>query len=362
MSRRGENIYKRKDGRWEGRYITGYGENGKAIYKSVYSHSYAEVREKLKKIRSECRELSVCREKFSDYAEQWLDGVRIGCKISTYCKYSNVYRLHIMPVLGDCQIGKIERSHIRRIIEGCDGLAPKTVSDILCVVKMIIDYIEKCGVPVRICMNGLNVRQDYKHMRVLDYAEQKRFSDVLMKETDLKKLGVYLALCTGIRIGELCALKRENISFEEGVLSVRETLQRVQLENGSRKTVVIISEPKSRSSVRDIPMPHFLTELCREYYGSLSASDYLLTGTTGYMEPRLLQYHFKKYIKESGIDDMNFHTLRHTFATRCVENNFEIRTLSEILGHISVNITLNRYVHSSVELKRTNMEKLSNIF
>lgn len=211
-------------------------------------------------------------------------------------------------------------------------------------------------------MNGICIRQEYKTMRVLTAFEQHKLTSVLLHDTDLCKLGIYLALCTGIRIGELCALKRENIQFETGLLTVRNTMQRVQIENFNSKTVVIITEPKSKNSVRDIPLPSFIIDICKKYYDMLNSSDYLLTGTAKFMEPRSLQYRFKKYIKESELENVNFHALRHTFATRCVENGFEIKTLSEILGHVNVNITLNRYVHSSIDLKRINMERMSNIF
>ena len=362
MPRRGENIYKRKDGRWEGRYIIGYKENGKAKYKSVYARTYAEVKEKRRIISSE-KTLSVTNNTvFSYYANQWLNTIKLSRKISTYSKYKSIYNLHIKPVVSACRIDNINNNHIQKIIDNCSDLSPKTVNDILCVVKMIFEYINMNGVQVNVCMKGMTVRQEHKEMRVLTAAEQKQLTAVLLNGTDLKKLGVYLALCMGIRIGELCALKRGNINFDTGLLSVHSTMQRVQIEDSTNKTDVIITEPKSRCSSRDIPLPKFLIELCRKYYSHMLPSDFLLTGNTHYLEPRALRYHFKKYSAESGLENVNFHALRHTFATRCVENGFEIKTLSEILGHVNVNITLNRYVHSSVDLKRANMERMNEIF
>lgn len=359
MPRRGENIYKRKDGRWEGRYIKGYNENGKALYKSVYAHNYADIKSKLNQYFCQNAEIKNNNILLSAYADQWLNSVKLGRKISTYNKYRSIYDLHIKPFIGNCRIGYICNDHIDKIIAACSELSPKTVNDILCVVKMLFEYIRINGGDLNICMKGLGIRQEYKQMRVLTICEQRKLTSVLLCDTDYHKLGVYLALCTGIRIGELCALKRENISFETKLLYVRSTMQRVQVDNLVKKTEVIITAPKSKKSVRDIPLPSFIFEICRKYYEHLAPSDFLLTGTSDYMEPRSLQYHFKKYIKESGLENVHFHSLRHTFATRCVENDFEIKTLSEILGHVNVNITLNRYVHSSIELKRSNMEKLN---
>lgn len=176
---------------------------------------------------------------------------------------------------------------------------------------------------------------------------------------NIYKFGVLLSLYTGIRIGELCSLQWQDFSSCGDVLSVRKTIQRVQNTNSTadRKTKVIITEPKSQCSKRDIPIPTFLMEYIRRFRAEDSA--FVLSGQQEkYVEPRTMQNHFKRYIKQSGIAPAGFHALRHTFATRCVEVGFEIKSLSEILGHSSVTITLNRYVHSSFELKANNMNKL----
>ena len=197
-------------------------------------------------------------------------------------------------------------------------------------------------------------------MRVLSVSEQSVLTEYLLDDMDFIKLGIYLSLFTGIRIGELCALKWENINLYEKMLYVKKTMQRIQTYDMLQKTKVIISSPKSACSLREIPLPDFLCNMLKKYK---RADDYfLLSGSVQeYVEPRALQYKFKKIIKDCGLTDVNFHALRHTFATRCVEAGFEIKTLSEILGHSSVKITLDRYVHSSMELKRKNMEKLVSI-
>ena len=136
-------------------------------------------------------------------------------------------------------------------------------------------------------------------------------------------------------------------------------MQRIQNtgNGGTSKTKIVISEPKSQCSIRDIPLPSFIVDIAKPFI--TSPKTYILTGSEQYIEPRTMQNRFKRYIKESQINDANFHALRHTFATRCVEVGFEIKSLSEVLGHANVNITLNRYVHSSFELKRSNMSKLN---
>lgn len=174
------------------------------------------------------------------------------------------------------------------------------------------------------------------------------------------KFGVLLALLTGIRIGEICALRWENISLKDNTIKISSTMQRLKDIDLSRtsKTKIVIASPKSSTSTRTIPLSNYAAELCAKMKPSNSTA-FILTGTCNYMEPRTLQYRMSKYTRICGLEGVHFHTLRHTFATRCVEVGFEIKSLSEILGHSNTTITLDRYVHSSMELKRDNMNKLS---
>ena len=165
----------------------------------------------------------------------------------------------------------------------------------------------------------------------------------------------------GLRIGELCALQWSDIDVDNGIMKISKTMQRLQnLSNtNSKKTDVVISSPKSDSSSRIIPIPEFLQILFKQYKTN-DIDAYFLTGTSErFIEPRTYQYYFKKVLKENNIEQTNYHILRHTFATRCIENGFDIKSLSEILGHSSVKITLDRYVHSSMDLKRKNMLRIS---
>ena len=159
---------------------------------------------------------------------------------------------------------------------------------------------------------------------------------------------------------EVCALKRENISFDEEVLQVRGTMQRLQTfdsEDG-KKTHIVITVPKSRSGVRDIPIPDFIMERLEEFR-SMDEDVYLTTGRSDrFIEPRLLEKQFKLLLGECRMTGVNYHALRHTFATRCIESGFDVKTLSEILGHSNANITLSKYVHTSMESKKVNMKKL----
>ena len=151
-----------------------------------------------------------------------------------------------------------------------------------------------------------------------------------------------------------------DFDMENKVIKINKTLQRIQNIDGIKrcKTKIIITEPKSQCSIREIPIPNAIMNYVEMFHRS--QKEYILTGEKkNFVEPRTMQNRFKNYLERSGIENINFHALRHTFATRCIELGFEIKSLSEILGHASVNITLNRYVHSSFELKSSNMNKLS---
>lgn len=372
MSKKGENIYKRKDGRWEGRYIKFYNGDGKAKYGYLYGKTYSEVKSKLRDVQADLKYGILPKPQatitYSEILIAWLQSSRINVKESTYMRYKQLIDKHIAPSLGIFQLNRISTQLVERFVDdklkcgrldGNGGLSPKTVTDIITIIKSSMEYASYNGFSVTCNLSKLSIKKKEKEMRVLTTQEQKSLTCILLSETDLSKLGVLLSLYTGIRIGELCALRWENLSIDNKTLRVRETMQRIQSSESSEKskTKIVITEPKSKCSIRDIPLPDFLLEIVKEFQSSPKA--FVLTGERNrYIEPRTMQNRFQRYVKESGIQQANYHSLRHTFATRCVEVGFEIKSLSEILGHANVNITLNRYVHSSFDLKSNNMNKL----
>ena len=373
MSKRGENIYKRKDGRWEGRYIKHYDANGKAKYGYLYGKTYAELKSKLRDMQARLQNGALPDSTktilYSEVLMAWLQSTRINVKESTYMRYKQLIDKHITVALGSYPLSKISTQLVERFVEeqlkngridGYGGLSPKTVTDIITIVKSSMDYASYHGFAVTCNLSKLSVKKKDKEMRVLSPQEQKQLTSVLLCDTDLTKVGVLISLYTGIRIGELCALRWENLSVEDRTLRVRETMQRIQCPEVTEtsRTKIVITEPKSQCSIRDIPLPDFLIDIIRQYQNTPKA--FVLTGDRNtFIEPRTMQNRFQRFVEASGIDSANYHALRHTFATRCVEVGFEIKSLSEILGHANVNITLNRYVHSSFDLKYANMNKLT---
>ena len=299
---------------------------------------------------------------FSGLGERWLQNRRPSVKDSTYIKYEIVWRRHIRPALGDLPVSGVTASVAEAFAQTLldRGLAVKTRRDILTVLRSILAYAAEQGWLAPEVPHIRYPKAPRKQIRVLSRAEQDRLAAYLYADMDCCRFGILLALLTGIRLGELCALRWGNISWTERTITIDATMQRLrQLDGqGARKTHVIISSPKSDASIRVIPMSDHVAALCRQM-GRHSPACFILTGTEQYMEPRAVQFRMEKIAAACGLEGVHFHTLRHTFATRSVEVGFELKSLSEILGHADTSITLDRYVHISMELKRANMNKLA---
>ncbi len=299
---------------------------------------------------------------FEKILADWIENKRLYVKESTLAHYKAIVENHIKPLLGNFEIGKITPEIIQVYINtlNINGFSSKTINDILMVIKNIFKYITARGISHNCDLKIIAPRKRRAQTEILTVPEQKKLCSYLLENMNTKNFGILLSLYTGIRIGELCALKWGDIDMAEKTLNINKTMIRIQdnfSANASAKTKVLITSPKSEDSIRTIPLSSCLIEIIEK----LSKGDdaYILTGSAEkFTEPRNMQYYFKTVLKKCGMRDVNFHALRHTFATRCIENGFEIRSLSEILGHSNVRITLERYVHSSMELKRINMEKL----
>lgn len=373
MPRMGENIYKRKDGRWEGRYLKGHTPSGKAVYGYVYAYSYRDARAKLN-LAMAGKELPSGRKasgpSFGELSESWLRSRQARVKESTYNKYNNILRTYVLPYIGERCLRELSFACITEL---CDtlltsggrngtGLSEKTVGDTVCVIRSILQHAAAMGYSCQLDMHAVRIRQQPRELRVLSRKDQQMLYSYLCDHPSVYNTGLLICLLTGLRIGEVCALCWEDISFSDHTMYIHQTVQRIQDAAGTdRKTKVTITSPKSVSGKRTIPMPQNLEAVLLNMEGP-KAGFVLSRDGTHLTEPRVLQYHFKKVLKELGIEEVNFHILRHTFATRCIELGFDVKSLSEILGHASVNITMNKYVHPSMALKHENMQRLSSLF
>lgn len=355
MPRRGENIFKRKDGRWEARYVKEATLDGSKKYGSVYAKTYREV--KAKQLLCISQPLTCSKKTVStvdDIMREWLEQNKNQLKISSYQRYHIIIQNHISNHLGKIQIKHLTANTIVNFTDELltnKRLSRESANQVLIVLGMGLEYAKTqygAIIPKIHLLKSVKTKT-----RVLSVSEQQILVRYLLSENDIFSFGILLALYTGIRIGELCALRWDD--FLENGIRIDKTMQR--LKSASEKTEVMILPPKTSSSDRVVPVMAALVPIIEKFRRT---SGYVLTRPNGkFTEPRLLQHRFAKCTEACGIENVHFHTLRHTFATRCIESGMDVKTLSEILGHSDVKTTLNKYVHSSLELKQSSIDKLS---
>lgn len=370
MPRRGENIRKRKDGRWEARFPKGKNEKGKTIYGAVYGSTYKEVKEKRRQrlenppvAQTNCSDNS-----FGSLLALWIADNQVRLKASTIYRYQYLIDTHILPELGFKSTNSITSTVINSFLsdklehgrlDGSGGLSAAYVRSITLVINSALRF----GIDQGFCsVVGLKINKPtvtHKELPVLSSSQQLILEKWLQTDTDETKLGVLISLYTGLRIGEICALTWNDIDLKNKVIYVRNTVVRVKSAAGeSAKTHLIIDSPKTAASLRCIP-------ICSRLLSALlslapnATSQYVVSSTASFVSPRTYDYRFKKLLDACQIPRINYHALRHTFATRCIEAGVDVKSLSEILGHADVSITLNTYVHSSMDLKRTQLEKIT---
>lgn len=377
MGRRGENIRKRKDGRWEARVIAGYDLKGSAKYHSIYGKSYTEVKEKRNEwiknsfnILSTPAISSTQKVTVNNLMTKWLEAKKHTVKESTFVHYVRIVRTHILPELGEYYISALNADIINEFLKnklhsgklnGSGPLSAKTVADIRSVLIQGIEFAHQQKYPCPVEGKIFYPNSQPKPIEVLSLEEQTQLERVLYAKLTPFNLGILTTLYGGLRIGEICALKWEDIHFENGTLHINKTILRIQEINptSASKTRVTITQPKTSTSNRVIPLPTFIMKILKEHADK--PDTYLLTGTSFPLEPRSCLAKYKRVLRQAGLKSFSFHTLRHTFATRCIENGFDAKSLSEILGHANINTTLQRYVHPSMELKRIQMNRLENL-
>ena len=286
----------------------------------------------------------------------WLASVKTNRKESTYSKYKYVYEHHIQPNIGTRPLCDISQSDINTIIT--EELSNSTCKSILCVINSIIAYYNRQFDMNISNLKYTNQKTRNKPIKILNHTEQCKLLKTLSTGTNKYQIGIYICLSTGLRLGEVCALKWSDIDLEQGLLHVNRSVSRIPIEEGSTKTKLIEQSPKTECSKREIPLSN---QLCSLLNNQKRKGEYVLKGT-GPTDPRTLQYKFKDILTKAGIDDTNFHVLRHTFATNSISCDTDVKTVSEILGHSDVQVTLNRYVHPSMEVKRAHMNTLANVY
>lgn len=307
---------------------------------------------------------------YRQWMKEWLSRKEVLIKEATLASYAASAENHILPALGDLLLSEITEQRLqaqalRWLEEGrCDGtggLSERTVRGMVALVKLSLKAAAKEGyVPPQQYEILFPPQREVAHLRVLGKEEQAILVQHIYLNLTPKNLGIFFCMHTGLRIGELCALRWGDIDLENRTVTVSRTMQRIYRRDadGQGRTKILITTPKTRNSVRVVPLASLLMPILRRMDPG-DAGAYLLTGKTTHTEPRTYRDYYNRLLAKLELPHVNFHGLRHTFATRLIESGADYKTVSELLGHASVNITLNLYVHPQLEQKRKAVELMA---
>lgn len=295
-----------------------------------------------------------------EIAAAWKEDKRHYVKQSTQAAYVLILENHLLPFFGeqDTLSEKLVQDFVLQKLE--QGLSVKTVKDILIVLKMVMKFGVK---------NEWMVHSEWdikyptssapNELEVLSVTDHKKIMDYVRKNFTFRNLGIYISLCTGLRIGEICALKWSDIDTDHATITVSRTIERIYIIEGeSKHTELVINTPKTKNSYREIPMTKELLAMVKPLKRIVNNEYYVLTNEEKPTEPRTYRNYYKRLMEKLNIPKLKYHGLRHSFATRCIESNCDYKTVSVLLGHSNITTTLNLYVHPNMEQKKRCINKM----
>lgn len=363
MSRKGESIFKRKDGRYEGRYVKEY-KNGKAVYGYVYAKTYNECKRRKNNIILDLNEKKIVVKRDNNYKDlnfyvnKWLES-KTNIKESTYTKYHDIIENYIKDDIGKEKINKLNsdivNNYLKQKLERgkkayCGGLSRNTVYSICTILKQVF---KENNIDIKM----IQIKQTIGVGRSFNKEEKTIFENQLVKTNTFISTGIMLSLLLGLRRSEVCGIKYSDIDINTKLLSINQIVSRVISKDTKNKTKLVITSPKSEKSKRKLPIPEKLINELTKLKNTHNDNDYLLTGKEKYIDPRTFYNHYKKFLKVINLD-YTYHDLRHTFASNCIEIGIDSKSLMELLGHSNVTTTMNVYVHPSINSKRSFINQL----
>lgn len=306
---------------------------------------------------------------FSDVLDVWLNNNKIHQKGSTTSRYRYLIDTHIAPTLGFYNVREITANTVNTFLDrkltsgrldGEGGLSKSYVKSMMLIIKSALKYASDENWCSPLNSPIYKPSEEKKELIILDHNEQSKLESYLLSDINETTIGILLSLHAGLRIGEICALTWSDIDMRNKIIHIRHTVSRIRVSNGTNQTStkLILDTPKTKDSKREIPISNFLFLVLQEEK-RIAKSDYVVSNKKDFVSPRTYDYRFHKVLNCCNVSSINYHALRHTFATRCIEAGVDVKSLSEILGHSNVSITLNTYVHSSMDFKRNQIEKIS---
>lgn len=295
-----------------------------------------------------------------EIAEAWKKEKRPYVKQSTFAAYMLILENHVLPFFGeDYELNEKEvQTFVLKKLDA--NLSAKSIKDILIVLKMVMKF----GVKYEwMKYYEWDIKyptvQPNKEIEVLTVQNHKKILNFIHENFTFKNLGIYICLSTGLRIGEVCALKWSDIDVNTGTITVQRTIERIYVIEEKRKhTELVINTPKTKNSFREIPMSKELISIIKPLKKVINNDFYVLTNENEPTEPRTYRNYYKKLMRQLDMPPLKFHGLRHSFATRCIESNCDYKTVSVILGHSNISTTLNLYVHPNMEQKKKCINKM----
>lgn len=353
MCRRGENIYLRKDERWEGRYHEGRKANGRIKYGYVYGKTLEEVQAKLRPLKQRAEITLKLYGKsiitFKEWSLRWLDEIQATVKPATYASYLHKLKKYLWKSLGELPMYRLDVEAIRKLVDfwASEGLASSSIKVFFRLLNQAMRYAIKQGIIENNPCDSVDLPKAIKErVRALSLSEQRKLEQVVEEDSDPRAKTVSLALRTGMRIGEIAALKWDAVDLESRLIYVNATYQRVCYGNG-QKSKLQMGPPKSQTSKRVIPMSNKVHTLLKNLKRN-AVSEFVFTTKKKPCEPRLLTKQFHRLLDKAKLKGLHFHQLRHTFATRCLEAKEKVHIVSRILGHSSIQLTSDIYYDSQL--------------
>lgn len=340
-----ENIKQRPKGIWEGKNIIGIDFSNNPIYETIYGNTYEEV-SKILKIKDISYPKRFCL--FEEKINEWLEYEKISLKVSTYSYYHTVVDNHIRKELGIIPLNELDNKIISNFINKLylKHISESTIKQILKILKQIFKF---CNLEIKLNMP----KSKRKEISILSDDENDILLKYLYNNMNNKNFSILLSIKLGLRIGEVCALKWSNFDLSSGLVKIEKTVERIKNYDTSinSKTRLLLIDAKTDHSIRVLPLSNSLIEIVNKLIKNENKDSFILTSKDNYMDPRTFFNYYKKVLNTCGIKN-TYHCLRHTFATKCVDNGLNIKAVSEILGHSNIQTTLSLYVHPDLNKTR----------